>query len=208
MAANPVAALKPAPVAAPVATPTVSETAETPVFAGVKEEKFGWLPFRNRKKAEAPAPMVATRIPSATPVSNEAAPAAPATTAPASSSPAAGKPASPEVASFEIRRDDSKPVDPKKEKAEKSDREGGILSPIAKIRPPKKEIDMTGAETIIQDGEIVGEAGTSIAAAPESKPASSPQAPQVVNGVKTYSSWGDVNARSSSAADKIIGNIR
>jgi hypothetical protein len=34
------------------------------------------------------------------------------------------------------------------------------------------------------------------------------QAPQVVNGVKTYTSWDDVNANSSSAADRIIGRMR
>jgi hypothetical protein len=92
----------------------------------------------------------------------------------------------------------------------KADRVGGILSPIAKIRP-RKELDLTGAETIIANGEIVKETSNSLttAAAPPEVPASGPrQAPQIVNGVKTYTSWNDVNARSSSAADRIIDGMR
>jgi hypothetical protein len=90
------------------------------------------------------------------------------------------KPAAPEVATFEIRRDESKPIEP--DKKEKSDRDGSLLNPIAKIRPPKKEIDLTGAETIIQDGVIVG--GTDpLAAAVQTGTTAPRQAPQVVNGV-------------------------
>jgi hypothetical protein len=108
------------------------------------------------------------------------------------------------VATFEIRRDESKPVEP--EKKEKFDLDGSLLNPIAKIRP-KKDIDLTGAETIIQNGEIV--AGSDpLAAAVQTDTTAPRQAPQVVNGVKTYSSWNDVDARSASAADKIISRIR
>ncbi len=85
---------------------------------------------------------------------------------------------------------------------------GGLLSPIANIRVPRKEIDLTSAETIIQDGEIVAGTETSFDTVPEPSSTGQRQAPQVVNGVKTYTSWGDVNARSSSAADKIIGSMR
>ena len=85
---------------------------------------------------------------------------------------------------------------------------GGILSPIANIRVPRKEIDLSSAETIIQNGEIVAESETNYETVTKSGPSTQPQAPQIVNGVKTYTSWGDVNARSSSAADKIIGSMR
>lgn len=211
----------PAPIAkpAPTAAVTAEVPADTPVFAGEtkpEKDRGSWIPFLGRKKsdesANAPtAPVI---------VAAETAPAAPATTspsatpAPAPAKPAAGapasKPAGGEVATFEIRRDDSKPAAPVKE--EKTAREGGILTPITKIRPPKKEIDLTGAETIIADGEIVKETSaptTPVAPASGSVASSTPrQAPQVVNGVKTYSSWEDVNARSSSAADRIISKIR
>ena len=221
LAATPVASptapvAKPAPNNKPAAPATVGAqasnpvTVETPTFAGVKpeKEKSSWIPFLGRKKnGEAPA-APATPTLAATPV--VATPAMVATPAPAanSASPASPKPANPETATYEIRRDDSKPSDSKKE--EKADREGGILSPIAKIRP-RKELDLTGAETIIANGEIVKETSNSLttAAAPPEVPASGPrQAPQIVNGVKTYTSWNDVNARSSSAADRIIDGMR
>ena len=212
--ATPVA--KPAPSAKPAAPATVGSpaatpvTVDTPTFAGVKpeKEKSSWIPFLGRKKnEEAPAAPAAPTL-AAIPV--VATPAMVATPAPAanSASPASTKPANQEPATYEIRRDESKPSDPKKE--EKADREGGILSPIAKIRP-RKELDLTGAETIIANGEIVKETSNSLptAAAPPEVPASGPrQAPQIVNGVKTYTSWDDVNARSSSAADRIIDGMR
>ena len=205
-----------------------SESAETPDFANVKEEKggkFGWLPFVGRKKEIVPIPALPEGALVAAPIAPEKVGSAPA---PKPSSPASNptgatagesaatpsapptvksgdKPAAPEVATFEIRRDESKPIEP--DKKEKSDRDGSLLNPIAKIRPPKKEIDLTGAETIIQDGVIVG--GTDpLAAAVQTDTTAPRQAPQVVNGVKTYSSWNDIDARSSSAADKIISRIR
>ena len=197
----------PATVGAPASNPV---TVDTPTFAGVKpeKEKSSWIPFLGRKKNEEAPAAPATPTLAATPV--VATPAMVAKPAPAanSASPASPKPANPETATYEIRRDDSKPSDPKKE--EKADREGGILSPIAKIRP-RKELDLTGAETIIANGEIVKETSSSVqtAAAPPEVPASGPrQAPQIVNGVKTYTSWNDVNARSSSAADRIIDGMR
>ncbi|MEM9018772.1 MAG: hypothetical protein AAGC68_17315, partial [Verrucomicrobiota bacterium] len=80
-----------------------------------------------------------------------------------------------------------------------------------KIRPPKppREIDMTGAETIIANGEILGEE-EDIVESNRVAAGSSPerQAPRVVDGVTTYSSWDDVNARNVSAADKILNQIR
>ena len=84
----------------------------------------------------------------------------------------------------------------------------GILSPIATFPPTRKDIDFSSAETIIQNGEIVAGSNTTFDAAPMTNSAGPRQAPQVINGVKTYSSWSDVNARSSSAADRIIEKIR
>jgi hypothetical protein len=208
--AKPAPAAKPVPVAKPEAPAAVEAPAssnvkvETPTFAGVKpeKEKSSWIPFLGRKKNE--------EIPAAPPAPVVATPAMVANPAPAANnaSPVSAKPVNQETATYEIRRDDSKPSETKKE--EKTDREGGILSPIAKIRP-RKELDLTGAETIIANGEIVKETSTpgpTLTAAPEA-PATGPrQAPQVVNGVKTYTSWDDVNARSSSAADRIIGGMR
>jgi hypothetical protein len=213
---------------------TPSQNAETPDFANVKDEKdekdekggkFGWIPFVGRKKDIVPIPalpegaLVAAPIAAGKPgpglVPKPAAPAPKPAESKTGGSAAAGAgsptvkpgdtPASPEVATFEIRRDESKPVEP--EKKEKPDRDGGLLNPIAKIRPPRKEIDLTGAETIIQDGVIVG--GTDpLSAAVQTDTTAPRQAPQVVNGVKTYSSWNDVDARSASAAEKIISRIR
>lgn len=213
---KPAPVAKPTPAAKPEAPATVDTPAatnvkvETPTFAGVKpeKEKTSWIPFLGRKKngETTAAPIDSTPV-----VATPAAPAMVATPATAANTPApaSGKPAANEVATYEIRRDESKPAEVKKE--ENYDREGGILTPITKIRPPRKEIDLTGAETIIANGEIVKESSApspAMAAAPESSTSSPRQAPQVVNGVKTYTSWDDVNARSSSAADRIIGRMR
>ena len=227
--ATPSAAPAPAPAPAPVvaapalappaipaapATPAVpvTETAETPDFAGVEKEKgdkFGWIPFMGRKKQDG------------APVMEAAAPAVVATAEPLVAAPAptgaAPAPAKPAVAAstasttaptttFEVPRDESKKAEKKEVKPGSSG--GGLLSPIANIRVPRKEIDLTSAETIIQDGEIVAGSETNFNTVPEPSSTVQRQAPQVVNGVKTYTSWGDVNARSSSAADKIIGSMR
>jgi hypothetical protein len=199
----------------------VTETAETPNFAGVEKEKgdkFGWIPFMGRKKQDA-APVMETAAPvvaTAEPIVAAPAPtgAAPAPAKPATSTTAApAKPAAATTASttaptttFEVPRDDSKKEEKKEVKPGSSG--GGLLSPIANIRVPRKEIDLTSAETIIQNGEIVAGSETNFETVPEPSSTGQRQAPQVVNGVKTYSSWDDVNARSSSAADKIIGSMR
>lgn len=230
--ATPSAAPAPAPVVATPAPPAipaapatpavpVAETAETPNFAGVEKEKgdkFGWIPFMGRKKQDA-APVMETAAPvvaTAEPVVAAPAPtgAAPAPAKPATSTTAApAKPAAATTASttaptttFEVPRDDSKKEEKKDVKPGSSG--GGLLSPIANIRVPRKEIDLTSAETIIQNGEIVAGSETNFETVSEPSSTGQRQAPQVVNGVKTYSSWDDVNARSSSAADKIIGSMR
>lgn len=207
--------------AAPLqASPIPAPTEGAPSFAEDRKEGglVSWIPFLNRKKVDEPAPTAPAGIPTAAPVAEEVAAVSPPSAKPTPkpkpkpvSPPAASepKPTAPEVATFEIRRDESKPVE---SKPEKTSREGGILSPIvspiAKIRPPRKPVDLSGAETIIQDGEIVGESETSFPATAAPTSSEPRQAPQIVNGVKTYSSWDDVDARSSSAADRIINRIR
>jgi hypothetical protein len=215
------AAAAPAPPAIPASPATsavpVTETAETPNFAGVEKErgdKFGWIPFMGRKKQDA-APVMEAAAPAVV-ATAEPVVAAPA---PTSATPAPAKPAtaaSPAAATtvsttaptttFEVPRDESKKEEKKEVKPGSSG--GGVLSPIANIRVPRREIDLTSAETIIQDGEIVAGSETNFDIVPEPGSTGQRQAPQVVNGVKTYNSWDDVNARSSSAADKIIGSMR
>ena len=85
-----------------------------------------------------------------------------------------------------------------------------LANPIAAIRNRKedKPVDLTGAETIISNGQIVGE----IEDIDESNRVETGegvrQPPRDIDGVTTYSSWDDVNARSVSAADKILNQIR
>lgn len=224
LAATPVAApgkVKPAPVVATkmdasVGTPAATDVeVDTPNFAGVKTEKpkLGWIPFRGRKKNDesvtapnTPEPLVAT---SAAPARTASPIEETRATASGPAKPSPEKPAPTEVAAFEIRREDSLPVET--EKKEKADREGGFLAPISKIMPPKKELDLTGAETIIANGEIVKDVSSlssTVSASQGAAPASPRQAPQVVNGVKTYASWDDVGALTNSAADRLIGGIR
>jgi hypothetical protein len=83
-------------------------------------------------------------------------------------------------------------------------------NPIKAIRPLKKEetIDLTGAETIIANGEIIEGQGDIIETNRVSTQSGPRQAPQIINGVTTYSSWDDVGGRSVSAADKILSQIR
>jgi len=214
-----VAAPSPAPARNLAAAPPVTETAETPNFAGIEKEKgdrFGWIPFMGRKKQEAAPVMepsapaiVATAEPVAStpPRSNAPAPATPATPAtPAKPATAATTGTTALSSPFEVPRDESKKEEKKEVKPGSSG--SGILSPIANIRPPRKEIDLTSAETIIQNGEIVAGSETSFETVPAPGTAEQRQAPQIVNGVKTYSSWDDIGARSSSAADKIISSMR
>lgn len=253
--AAPVAA--PKPIAAPVAVPkpmAAAPDAAAPVETAPAPERGGFmsrLPFLNRKKDDLADPVVASPLPTATPVQAAPAPTVAATTKPAAkpaAKPAPNAPAkpaptvaeaspkpmespappqegsaAPEVATFEVRRDPEDTENPKKDG--KPSREGGFLPSLPSLPPlpsmpslprltPKKEIDLSQAETIISDGEIVREASPSEAsapgdAAPTATTAAGPRkAPQVVNGVKTYSSWNDVEAVSSSAADKILKSIR
>jgi|GEM_PF-966603 len=229
LAATPVSApasAKPTPASptktgASVDTPAASGVdVETPSFAGVKPEKqkLGWIPFRGRKKADESSPEPTTAAPV---VASSAAPArtaspieetrttVPDPEKPTAEKPTAEKPAPAQVAAFEIRREDPMPAGT--ERKDRAERDGGFLAPISKIMPPKKEIDLTGAETIIANGEIVKEVSSpspTDSASRGAPPAAPRQAPQVVNGVKTYASWDDVGALTNSAADRLIGGIR
>ncbi len=100
---------------------------------------------------------------------------------------------------------------PKFEESKPEKKEGGFLSPITKLMPEKKTktIDLTGAETIIQDGEIVVGSETTIENIASSSEAIGERAPpQIINGVKTYSSWDDIDATNVSAASKILERMR
>lgn len=222
----------PATVAPQATSPVVgaaSPEAMADAMAPLKEPKEkgapSWIPFINRKKSEAAAPaapeapLIAQELPVASPTTSPTAPAKPAKPAQpakpakpapapevASASPAEPqpKPANTAEGVYEIRRDEDQAA----RKPEKTDREGGILTPITKIRPPRKPVDLTGAETIIENGEIVGESEPNFPTLSSESSSGPRQAPQVINGVKTYSSWKDVGASSSSAADRIINRIR
>ncbi len=181
---------------------------DEPSFAS-ESKRGSWIPFMGRKKEADPLvaavpPVTAEPLPQASPVTPAAAPAKPAAKPATAEAPAVK---SDKPASFTITRDDSKPQETKKKDTDEAPG-GGILTPLTKIRPPQKEIDLTGAETIIQNGEIVAGSSTSFPPTSASQPSSPRQAPQVIDGVKTYSSWDDVDARSQSAADKILNRIR
>ena len=89
-----------------------------------------------------------------------------------------------------------------------------LMNPINKLRPSKKDsapVDFTGAETIIQNGEIVAPSSTGSGAenAVADTGSNMPrQAPQVINGATTYSSWDDVEGTKTSAAEKILRQMR
>ncbi len=200
---------------APPAQHAVPLATQSPVEANDQKKGglLSWLPFIGRKGDDAPdAPIVPTAPLIATPIAATTAPAAKPTprtesTVTKKPEPKTEKPASSDVAVFEIRRDPNAPV--VEEKPTKSASESTFPSPRSIIRFPKKEVDLTGAETIIQNGEIVNESNPAVASAFESKASTGPrQAPQVVNGVKTYSSWKDVDARPASVADRILNQIR
>jgi hypothetical protein len=208
-----------APVPAPVVTTNTTEmpaattaTAAVPAIDpaatvnGKVEKKGGFrLPFMGRSEEPAPASPVLTPVPAPTPnpVATTTPPPAPSASAPGAAStgtaPAAdvpqfaGSPAPTPLAAPEEKKD-------------------GILSKIPslpKVSLPKRNVTYSGTEVIIQNGQIVEAADnsfqTSSSATANGKPATEAQ---IVDGVTTYSSWGDVQAGSSSAADKILNQLR
>lgn len=83
-----------------------------------------------------------------------------------------------------------------------------IPNPVEVFKSDSKPVDMEGAETIIENGEIVGEEEDIV----ESNIVSTSddterEPPREVDGVKTYKSWDDVEARSVSSADKILNRL-
>ena len=163
--------------------------AETPSFKTEEKESKsgGFFSFFNRKK---PEPVIAApAVPVAETTSGAVAPVVDS-----------GENV------FEVPSMPGRVSEPEKEKKSIA---GTLLSPVSKIRPPKKELDFTGAETIIADGKIVSDSGQSLAdrvVTTQGDGVKDP--PKMVNGVKTYSSWEDVEGSSVSAADKIISQIR
>lgn len=189
------------------ATETVADLeVSAPVAEEVSGKKSGMFSFFNRKsKEEEPAPVIQPQpvaVNDPAPVETVApVPAQPITTEPA--------PVSTDIPSF------AGVESPKKEKT------GFSLpnpmknlkppsNPIKNLRPPKKEktIDMTGAETIISNGEIVDGQENIVESNIVTSETGTRQPPRIVNGVKTYSSWDDVGGSSVSAADKILNSIR
>lgn len=187
--------------------PAVSEIpAEALAGSEEKEKKGGILSFNPFKKSDEPEPVMSEPIASQ-PVAatvTEPAPAPAQTSSPAPE--AAPKPAaeSTDVPTFVS----TAPPEAEKKKESKI---AGLVSPIKNLNPipsMKKDVDYTGAETIIQDGEIVDEEPDDFVMEVESTETGTREPPKVVNGVKTYSSWDDVDARALSPADKILNQIR
>ena len=198
---------KPAPAPAPQPAPepvvngkkkeeVVAERLEdTPVFQSDEKDakSGGFFSFFSRKKSEPEAEMPAPPV--ANPTSDTVA-AVETTT----------ETANPSGNLFEVPAMPGTVSEPEKEKKSIA---GTILSPVTKIRPPKKEIDFTGAETIIADGEIVNDDSQNLSnRVVTTQGDGKKDPPKIVNGVKTYSSWEDVEGSSVSAADKIIKQIR
>lgn len=193
----PVPQVVPAPQVAPVQVmidekkkEVVAEIVpETPVFQTEEKESKGggFFSFFSRKKSEPVAEM----------------PSLPAV------EPATGTVATVTNSGETIFEVPTLPHTVSKPEKEKKTIAGAILSPVSKMRPTKKALDFTGAETIIADGEIVNDDGQSLADRIVTIPGDGVKdPPKMVNGVKTYSSWEDVEGSTVSAADKIISQIR
>lgn len=88
-----------------------------------------------------------------------------------------------------------------------------LITPINKLKAAKKNspsVGLSPAETIIQNGEIVTPSSTtSLDDTVSNLETKMPrQAPQVIDGATTYSSWDDVEGTTSSAVDKILRQMR
>lgn len=205
----------PAPVPAPLVTAPAT-TAATPAVPAIdpaatvngKVEKKGGLrlPFMGGRSEEPPAASpVLTPVPAPTQnaVAATAPPAAPPTTAPVA--PATGTAPVADVPQFA----GSPAPTPVSAPEEKKD---GLLSKIPslpKVSLPKRNVTYSGSEVIIQNGQIVEAADNSFQTSSSATANGKPTAEaQIVDGVTTYSSWGDVQAGSSSAADKILNQLR
>jgi len=192
----------------PVSTPTVEEEVTTTIaeprlmqdipeeaIAQPEEEKKsgGFFSFFSRKKDPDPIANEAVITAVSRPVTES-------TSVTESATPVA-KPTMVEVPSVPEFADTNKP------KKEKNDR-AGILPPLPKIKIPKKPTNYENVETIIEDGEIIGEGDSIVDAQIITNEPSGDAPPRMVNGVTTYSSWDDVGVSTGSAADKILKQIR
>jgi hypothetical protein len=228
----------PASAATPISHVPEETLVDSPAIAGIEEKKkeskrfFPFFPKKEKKHHEihthedpivTPAPVVAeaaapdpvtapiassTPAPQPKPIVQNPEPAPkPETTSPTIPEPASRPPSPPASNPVPQFAGTEKP---------KKERDGfSIPNPIAKIKAPKivppkrqKQIDLTNAETIIADGEIVAEEEDIVETNIVSNSDGVRQPPRMVNGVKTYSSWDDVEARTVSAADKILRSIR
>jgi len=194
-----IAPAAPVPAATPsAATPTAIPVIDPAATVNGEVEKKGGLrlPFFGRSEERAPAATVLTPVPVApaplpAPTATPVAPTAPAPTADVPQF--AGGPAPTPVAA----------------EGEKKDGFLSRLPSLPKVSLPKRNVTYSGSEVIIQNGQIVEAAEsnfqTSSAATANGNPTTEAQ---VVDGVKTYSTWGDVQAGSTSAADKILNQLR
>jgi len=180
----------------------VMEAVNTPPVVEEKKKSGGLFSFFGKKSEDIPETPAFAMDEEVVSVQETVAPANPY------QAPAADVPASPVAAPVVA---DPVPQFAGMEPQAKPEKEGFSLpNPIAKMRGQKEEktIDLTGAETIIQNGEIVEEAADIVESNRVEMDQGDRQPPRIVDGVKTYSSWDDVNARSVSAADKILNQIR
>lgn len=187
----------PEPVADPVSEPRLMQDVPEEAIAQPVEEKKsgGFFSFFSRKKdsepeASDPAPIVSEPV--VVTEAEETTEEVPETEAEPTM---VEVPADPEFA------------DNTNSKKEDSERDG-ILPPLPKIKVPKKPTNYENVETIIENGEIVGEDESIVEDNIVSEGPVGTEPPKIVDGVKTYSSWDDVDARSASAADKILQKIR
>ena len=97
---------------------------------------------------------------------------------------------------------------PKPEKAEKEKKGFSLPNPIAALKPEPKPVSMVGAETIIENGEIVEEQEDIVESNIVRTGDGKKDPPRIVDGVKTYNSWEDVEGRNVSAADRILSQMR
>ncbi len=84
---------------------------------------------------------------------------------------------------------------------------------LPKLKMPGKKTNYKSVETVMKDGVFVektDDTGTTFSNAPTavSNPSGQKRPPTIVNGVKTYSTWDDVEGKTSSAADKILRQLR
>ncbi len=184
------------PVEALSDAPAISSPEPAFTAAPMEEKKSGGLLSffsRGKKKKE---PVVSDPVTVATKVDASEGDSVPGITAPTVATTSSDIPDAPSFSN-------SAPTE------EKDSKKGlSIPNPISKIKKEPKPVSMEGAETIIENGEIVKEEKDIVESNIVKTDAGEKKPPRVVDGVKTYNSWEDVEARSVSAADRIISQMR